>query len=635
MSQFIPCEVSWTDNSSGDRDELGSEVDIYTDSPSFVPNVPVEGDQGILHPWMRLPAVGAGATSIAFRLELPVTFVVVRVRQYNAHGPGAWDSPAGTRFAIDPASGASAPQAPSATGFTVGNVAVPPPPPPPPPVDPPPPPPPTGGGTQANYVWTSQFSGVQGQNQWSYRDSLGNLLTYDAANSVWRGTGFLGVWNGGATPESDRDVIIRWTAPASSDARVQVSVSIPSTSGDGGNFTIKHNSTTKWSQAVAVTTVYTRDETFAVSSGDTIDFIANKGGSFSYDNFSLTITITAASGGTTTSPVLSTLLPSALGVAVGGVSPLTVTLSSAPAAQATVTVVSSDPTKATVPASVIVPAGQTSATIQVTGVAAGSSTVTATHNSTNVQSTITVVNPATGTWSNMPAGMTVLFDSPLDSLTGLIDDYPPGSTPVTIADAPFSPSKAIRHRLEPLALTGGGQVRYRANTQYREMYAGMYWRSNPQFQGRTAGNKVFFLRGNPGSNGVIYWIGPRAAGGGFTAPLFFSMNGQTENKHILGPASDAGSAFGHNVGNSTVVAGVWYKLEWRIRCSTTLTSQDGILQMWLNGVLTHSYLNINYSPHGLNEWVMNQTWDGSGDMGVSNTMAWEYYLDHLVIAGKN
>lgn len=26
MSQFIPCEVSWTDNSSGDRDELGSEV---------------------------------------------------------------------------------------------------------------------------------------------------------------------------------------------------------------------------------------------------------------------------------------------------------------------------------------------------------------------------------------------------------------------------------------------------------------------------------------------------------------------------------------------------------------------------------------------------------------------------------
>src|SRR5574343_1334611 len=104
MSQFIPCEVSWTDNSSGDRDELGSEVDIYTDSPSFVPNVPVEGGMGALHAWMRLPTVEAGTSSAAFRLELPATIVVVRVRQYNVHGPGAWDSPAGTRFDIAPPS---------------------------------------------------------------------------------------------------------------------------------------------------------------------------------------------------------------------------------------------------------------------------------------------------------------------------------------------------------------------------------------------------------------------------------------------------------------------------------------------------------------------------------------------------
>ena len=47
MSQFIPCKVSWTDNSSGDRDELGTEIDIYTDSPSFVPNVPVEHASGV------------------------------------------------------------------------------------------------------------------------------------------------------------------------------------------------------------------------------------------------------------------------------------------------------------------------------------------------------------------------------------------------------------------------------------------------------------------------------------------------------------------------------------------------------------------------------------------------------------
>lgn len=634
MSQFIPCEVSWTDNSSGDRDELGSEVDIYTDSPSFVPNVLVEASSGVMHPWMRLPAVGAGTTSTAFRLELPATFVVVRVRQYNAHGPGEWDFPAGTHFNIAPASGASAPQAPSAVGFVVSDVAVPPPPPPPPPDDPPPPPPPTGGGTQANYVWTSQFSGVQGQNQWSYRDSLGNLLTYDAANNVWRGAGYVTVWSGGATPESDRDVVVRWTAPANSDARVQVSVSIPSASSTGGEFTIKHGSTTKWSQVMAAVTVYTRDETFAVSSGDTIDFIMNKGVGFSHDNFSLAITVSAASGGVSENPTVSALSPSTLSLSVGAVSPLTVHLSAAPAAQASVSLSSSDPTKATVPASVVVSAGQTSAAVSVTGVAAGSSTITASYNSTSQQSVVTVGNPASGTWTNAPAGGTVLFDSALNSLSGLIDDFPPSSTPVTIADAPFSPSMGIRHRLEALATTGGGQVRFANPTSYRELYAGMYWRTNPQFQGRIVPNKMFFLRGSQ-SNGVICWSG-RNPNGNLTGPIVFVVNGGASNQHILGPTSDSGSLFFPNVGNGNVTAGVWYKLEWRMRASTTISSQDGAYQLWINGVLVSSYLNINYSNGtGLNEWVMSQTWDQSGDMGSSNTMAWEHYLDHLIIVGKN
>lgn len=634
MSQFIPCEVSWEDNSDGDRDELGSEVDIYTDSPSFVPNVPVE--PGLLHPWMRLPAVAAGELSTSFRLELPTTFVVVRVRQYNAHGPGEWDFPVGTRFTVSPAAGALAPPAPSSVGFTIGTTEVPPPPPPPPPVDPPPPPPPTGGGTQANYVWTSQFSGVQGQNQWSYLDSLGNLLTYDAPNAVWRGVGYTSVWNGGATPNGDRDVVIRWTAPATETVRVQASFSIPDAASGGGEFTVKHNATTKLSQAMSSVTPYAYDETFAVTAGDTIDFIANAGAVFSHDNFSLSMTITASSGGVTGNPTVSALTPTTLSVSVGAVSPLTVSLSSAPAAQASVSLSSSDPTKAAVPASVTVSAGQTSAPVQVTGVAAGSSTITASYNSSSAQSVVTVSNPASGTWANSPAGGTVLFDSALDSLTGLIDDFPPSSTPVTIADAPFSPSMGIRHRLEALATGGGGQVRFVNPTLYRELYAGMYWRSNPQFQGRTVVNKMFFLRSAAiQSNGFIGWAGRNPAGN-LTAPLVFAVNGGASNQHILGPTSDSGSFFFPNVGNGNVTAGVWYKLEWRMRASTTISSQDGAYQLWINGVLVSSYLNINYSNGtGLNEWVMNQTWDGSGDMGSSNTVAWEHYLDHLIVVGKN
>lgn len=207
---------------------------------------------------------------------------------------------------------------------------------------------------------------------------------------------------------------------------------------------------------------------------------------------------------------------------------------------------------------------------------------------------------------------------------------------MTIADAPFSPSMGIRHRLDALAPTGGGQVRFVNPTLYRELYAGMYWRSNPQFQGRTAVNKMFFLRSATiQSNGFIGWAGRNPAGN-LTAPLVFAVNGGASNQHILGPTSDSGSFFFPNVGNGNVTAGVWYKLEWRMRASTTISSQDGAYQLWINGVLVSSYLNINYSNGtGLNEWVMNQTWDGSGDMGMSNTAAWEHYLDHVIIVGKN
>lgn len=637
MSQFIPCKVSWTDNSSGDRNELGTEIDIYTDSPSFVPNVPVDPASGVSHAWMRLPAVAAGEVSAEFRLETPVTFIRVRVRQYNADGPGEWDTPAGTTFTLAQTAGPLAPPAVSGVGFVVTDAVVV----PPPPVDPPPPPPPTGGGgTSSNYSFAAQFSGVQGQNGWRYKDSSGAEMTYNAADAKWSGDElYLAIWGNGfrhSSSGSIKDAVLEWTAPANGTALVSGTAGLFSAPGSV-RFIAKHESTVKFTSSDMTTTAAEPYSFSAVmTAGEKLTFISQRVSSAPYNNnVSLNPVINFTTDGTTPAlPSVSSLSPSSLTLSVGGTAPLTVTLSSAPASAASVAMVSSDPTKATVPATVTVPAGQTTAVVSVTGVAAGATTVTATYNSSNKASSVAVSNPASGTWSNAPAGGTVLFDSPLNDLSGLIDDYPPSSTPRTIPDAPFSPSKGIVHRLEPLARSGGGQVRYVAPTLYRELYAGMYWRTNPQFQGRIVSNKLFFLRSSSiQSNGVISYGTGRIGGG---APIIFSVNGGASNQHILGPQSDSGSPFFPNVGDGTVVPGVWTKIEWRLRASTTITSRDGALQIWLNGVLTHSYLNINYSNGtGLDEWVMNQTWDSSGDMGISNTVAWEHYLDHLIIVGKN
>jgi len=467
-------------------------------------------------------------------------------------------------------------------------------------------------------------------------------MTYDSAGAKWDGNElYLAIWNGGfmhSTNGTFKDAVLEWTAPANGTALVSGTAGLFSAPGHA-RFIAKHGATTKFTSTDMTTTdVEPYSFSAAMLAGEKLTFISQRISSeVTNNNSRLNPVINFTTDGSTpANPTVSSLSPSSVSLAVGAVSPLTVSLSSAPSAPATVSLSSSDPTKATVPASVVVAAGQTSAPVQVTGVAAGSSTITATYNSTSAQSTATVSNPASGTWANAPAGGTVLFDSALNNLNGLIDDYPPGSTPVTITDAPFSPSMGIRHRMDALATFGGGQVRFVNPTLYRELYAGMYWRSNPQFQGRTVANKMFFLRSAAiQSNGFIGWMG-RNPSGNLSGPIVFAVNGGASNPHILGPTSDSGSFFYPNVGNGNVTAGVWYKLEWRLRASTTISSQDGAYQLWINGVLVSSYLNINYSNGtGLNEWVMNQTWDGSGDLGVSNTLPWEHYLDHLIIVGKN
>lgn len=279
----------------------------------------------------------------------------------------------------------------------------------------------------------------------------------------------------------------------------------------------------------------------------------------------------------------------------------------------------------------------------------GNNTIRFTHTSgsgytvSGVQVTFTTPSPGTdpgppagnnGAFQNEPSGMTTILNWPFNTIVGpnMENNYNGGAIR-SDSTAPLSPSSCLVARLEAFAREGGNELHAYSPTVYRELFMGVWWRTNAAFQGRIVANKMFFLRG-PASNGVIVFNNGRLSGG--TGQLLFSVNGGASNQHILGPSSDSGSFFPANVGNGTMVAGVWTKLEWRMRASTTITSQDGILQLWINGVLTHNHTNLNYSNGvGLNEWVMSQTWDGSGDMGTSNTVAWEHWVDHLYLSGRN
>lgn len=246
---------------------------------------------------------------------------------------------------------------------------------------------------------------------------------------------------------------------------------------------------------------------------------------------------------------------------------------------------------------------------------------------------------ATAQWTNEPPGSTTLLDCPFSQLPtypttycNIENGYRAGSI-ATDSSAPVSPPNAFKSAIQAGSATGGSQLNWRTpgSTTYREMYVGLMWRTNPQFEGRQVGNKMFFIRG-PLTNGVFLFGGSALSNG--TAPMIFSHN--TGGNPILDNSHACANEYGFtcfpNVSPGTLTVGTWFKLEGYIRSSTTPTSRDGIVRWWVNGVLVGNYTNFNY-PGNLNEWVWTETWDGF--VNPVPTTEWAHYIDHLHISIPN
>ena len=643
MAEYVDFTLTFTDNSSGDKAEDGTEVQIYTDSPSYKPTVKIDY-AAARHAWMALPLVNAGVTTLPIRLKFPVTFIKVRVRQFNEHGPGEWNFPggaSGTQFDFAPdGQPTNTPNAPTNVGVIVTGTPTPP---VDPPVDPPPPPPPTGGGgASSNYAFTAQYSGVQEQDQWSYLDENDVPMTYSSADAIWNGSqAYMGIWNGGAHPGISVGAKLRWTAPSGGTAIVTGSAQLLASTGTFGvTLNIKKNGVAVGSYPVSLTTTtpQTINETIAVTTGQTIDFIVAGISGNSYCSTALTPLIQFTTDGSTPAPpTFSTFTPATASVNPGGIAVLTITLSSVTPTAATVTLASSTG-NTTVPASVTISAGSRTASVLVTGVSVGASTITATYNGIDKTAVVSVQTSTTSTeWANAPAGGVVLLDHSFSTIQGVLDIYS-STTIMQDTSAPFSPPWVGRHRLEAFAREGGGQTQYASAVHYRELYVGMWWRCNAQWQGRTVQDKLFFVRGldgtNTGSNGLFEFIGGPRKGGPMRL-IWAHNSGNVINTHLV--PGQTGENLDPNVGPGIVIPGLWTKLEAHVRCSTTTTSRDGFVRWWINGAPAGNYSGNNYgaATTGLFEWVWTETWDRSGDMGTSNTVAWEHYVDHVIMIGKN
>ncbi len=236
-----------------------------------------------------------------------------------------------------------------------------------------------------------------------------------------------------------------------------------------------------------------------------------------------------------------------------------------------------------------------------------------------------------GLLPNQPQGFTQLVHHNFSSKTGpgCYDYYPQGGA-ILMNDSsePTSPSGIVR-MIKPAYSTVGGTVLECFHDPRSEIYYEFTWRPSSPFGGYNNGaNKlVFFTSDKP--NAVGLW-GSHFYGsnnGGRVVDIFLQA-ANVNNCHIpnaYGDCADSASlVFLPNVNGAAVLEGQWHRVEVYFRRSTTTTSQDGIIMVWVDNSLRIKNTNVNMPPYNWRSIEVNHTWDGQCSMrnpAVASTVA--------------
>lgn len=252
-----------------------------------------------------------------------------------------------------------------------------------------------------------------------------------------------------------------------------------------------------------------------------------------------------------------------------------------------------------------------------------------------------VAADANSVYTNEPAGFTQRLNCGWDTTTcgGQIWNLYNSGTIVS-SNGPVSPSNALKSWVDPCTpspgCSGGGEWLYPANSSQavasRSIFVGLHTKFDMETS-YVGGTKMFYLRafnwsfGGATTNGYVIVMNA-GSGNGFLR--FVPNTGGLDNSHITG-TSDPGWWFTCNIASCNISSLNYHKVEILITASTTTTSRDGVVRIWLDGTRVLDYTNMNYGSGIVNEWVFAQTWDGNFN-GCCPTRQWYYHLDHTYIS---
>ena len=230
-----------------------------------------------------------------------------------------------------------------------------------------------------------------------------------------------------------------------------------------------------------------------------------------------------------------------------------------------------------------------------------------------------------GGWPNEPVGLTVLTDWAEDAVVGggWRNAYPVSLAKgyvsiVRDGTARWSPPNVLQF-FYPIGFPTGvaPATVYYDMAATKELYAGFWWKASNPWQDNAAGNKIAFMFAQSGDG-----------------QMFIMMNGVGAPRHLVVTTEFPGDNrnLWPNVSNPDVTLGVWHRIEWSAKYSTTGSSRDGIVQWWLDGVRVGSYTDVQLpGDAGFLDFQFSPTFGGTGPVKTENDY---YWVDHVHVSGR-
>ena len=408
-------------------------------------------------------------------------------------------------------------------------------------------------------------------------------------------------------------------APSSLSLVVGQSGAIVATCRDAGGAPLPGRTVTWSSAAPGIATVDAVGAVRGVAPGGTTVVATCEG-----RTASASVTVTAV-------PVASvTVTPASATVNVGSTLQLSATARDAngnPLTGRTVTWSSSSAATATVSAAGLV-----------TGIAAGTATVTATSEGRSGTATITIgaPPPPSNDYTNEPSGMRFTIDAPFNALTE--GGWRPAAAHVdgrfgitSDATAPRSPANVLEF-VYPAGFTAGGYSpgTMRAPAPFpdvqgaqniRELFWAFHFKANAGWQNHSSNiNKLGYGWLNDATTfGIVWhWGRTQRPAGDYMKQMAIFI---------------AGTYFMFNTPQAIgVEPGAWYKVEVHLRPSSAAGRADGLVRVWVNGILCADHPNATTLSGFISDVYWSPTWGGTGTVAKAQT---DYIrFDHTRISAR-